>query len=291
MTTIDSLTESPQLLDDDTTARVALACAGVAGDVSVSIAIDASGGAGKFVAAVHDGEDRALPLSNLTRARIRTLATGNRVARALEVSQHHRLTVVTPAHEEWPEQLESLGRSAPLVLWVGGDLTVLSTRSAAIVGTTTPTAHGIYWSRELATGLAQRDSVIGTGPGAGINQTARQGALAMGGRVLTVCSAGIDQPATDSGVTVISEMPPEAQATIRAQRRAKLLLMAVTGKTILIEPGASTLQAAAAAHAAGRPIGVVPATPTSPWSAECQEFAATVEAHLVRSISEADRLR
>ena len=63
------------LHDNDTIARIALACAGVSGDPTVAVAIQTLGGALRFVAAVHDGRDAVAALSVSTRHRIRQFAT------------------------------------------------------------------------------------------------------------------------------------------------------------------------------------------------------------------------
>lgn len=294
MTTIDSLTGCSSLtLDEDTAARVALACAGVAGEAPVAIAIDASGGAARFVAAVQDGTDAVLPLSNLTRQRIRAFATGSRVAHVLELTCSFGLKLTTPLHDSWPQQLESLGRAAPLILWTRGDTAHLADPSVAVTGTSAPTSYGIHMAIELSTGLAQRGWVIGAGPGSGIDQVALRAALAMNGRGLAVSAASIDRVRAAGEITVISEVPPEVPVTVRSQRRAKQVLAAVTAKTIVVEAGMSSgvLRTAEAAHAIGRPVGVVPGLATSPWSAGCHDLVQRHGVRLVTSITDADRLR
>ncbi|MGV8970708.1 MAG: DNA-processing protein DprA [Rhodoglobus sp.] len=280
-------------LDDDTAARIALAVAGVAGDMSVAIAIDAAGGAAAFVAAVHDRQDGALPLSNLTRQRIRTLATGNLVAQVLAATREWGLSVLTPRQEQWPTQLVSLGRAAPLLLWVRGDATSLACPSACVTGTAAPTSYGIHMALELGTGLAQRGWVIAAGAGSGIDHLALRAAAAMNGQAVAVSAASIDRVAIPQGVTVISEVPPTMMVGVRSQRRAKQLLAAVTTKTILVEAGLSSaaVRTAEAAYAMGRPVGVVPGPASSPFSSGCHALVQRHGVPLVTSIGEADRLR
>lgn len=284
---------SPCLIDTDIAARIALAAAGVAGDASVAIAIDAAGGAPQFVAAVHDGEDRALPLSNLTRQRIRGLATGSRVARILDATHRGDLTVMTPNHVDWPTQVEVFGRAAPLVLWVAGSPAVLPKPGIALTGTSAPTRYGIHMALELGTGLAQRGWVIAAGAGAGIDHHSLRAAIAMGGHGIAVAAADIDRVHVPDGVTVVSEVPPTGQVTLRTQRRAKHLLAALAVKTIVVEAGLSSgaLRTAEAAHALGRPVGVVPGDVTNPASSGCHELAQRHGVQLVTSIRDADRLR
>ena len=74
------------MLDADTIARIALACAGVSGDPTVAVAIETFGGAAPFVAAVHDGRDGAAALSPLTRQRVRAFASVFRVTASADPS-------------------------------------------------------------------------------------------------------------------------------------------------------------------------------------------------------------
>lgn len=294
MTSPHSLTTNTSLLlDSDTVARIALAAAGVAGDVSVAIAVEAIGGPGAFVAAVHDGEDQALPLSNLTRQRIRAFATGSRVARILQDTQQLGLQVLTPDHELWPAELGDLHRAAPLLLWTRGDISVLGRGSIALTGTAAPTGHGIHMVIELSTGLAQRGWTITAGAGSGIDALALNGALAMGGEAVAVSAASIERVRLPEQVTVITEQVPGAPVNLRAQRRAKQLLAAISTKTIIVEAGISSgaLRVAEAAHAMGRPVGVVPGAPGDPFSAGCQLLSDRHNVALVSRIIDVDRQR
>lgn len=294
MTTFTSSTGcTPVPLDEDTVARIALASAGVAGEVPVAIAVDAAGGATAFVGAIHDGRDRVLPLSNLIRQRIRALATGARVARILEATREQGLTVLTPHHALWPQQLESLGRGAPLVLWARGDLTALDGFSIVITGTSSPTDYGIAMTRELSMGLSRLGYAIGTGSGSGIDRVALEQTSLTGGRAFAVSAAGIEQARLAHRVTVVSELPPTLQVSLRSQKRAKPLLAALAAKTVIVEAGtlSSALRTVEAAHAMGRMVGVVPGTANSATSAGCHELIQRLGVKLVTSAQDVDWLR
>lgn len=280
--------------DEDTTARVALALAGVAGDPSVAVSLAIFGGAAQLVAAVHDGEDAAAPLTPVARERIRTYTTASAVARVLEDTARLGLTVLTPHHELWPVQVKSLRGIAPLLLWARGELGVLTAPSVAITGTAAPTAYGIHMAIELGTGLAGRGWAIVGGAGSGIDQFGLRSAVAMKGTHVTVAGTGLEhlRPVEAGGVQV-SELPPGAEITIRSQRRAKHLLAAIASKTIIAEAGLSSgaLRTAEAAHAMSRPVGVVPGPVDSPFSAGCHVLAQKHGVQLVTSIRDADWLR
>lgn len=280
-------------VDEDTAARVALACAGVSGEVSVHVGIQTLGSAAALVAAVHDDQDAAVPLSPQVRRRIRSLATGDRVARVLQETARHGLGILTPRGELWPAQLGALRGLAPQLLWVQGDPSILLEPSVAITGTATPTSYGIHIGIELATGLAGRGWVVAAGTGSGIEQIALRSADAMKGRSVTVAAAPLKTRTRSPRTVIVSELPPTAQLTLRAQRRSKHLLAALASKTIVIEAGLSSgaLRTAEAAHAMDRPVGVVQGPVMSPDSAGCQWLAQEHRMPVVASIADADRLR
>jgi DNA processing protein len=282
--------------DNDTIARIALACAGVSGDPTVAIAIEVMGGAVPFVAAVHDGRDAPLALSAAARTRIRGFATASRVTGALEGMARNGLAVVTPLNDEWPGQVSCLLRTAPLILWTHGDVTALRCPSIAVTGSATPTAVGIHMALELATGLAQRDWVIAAGAGTGIDELALKAAEAMGGRTIMVSAAGLDligSPEHSEGGVRVSEVPATSPVTVRGARRAKHLLAALATKVIIVEAALSSgaMRTGEAAHAMSRPVGVVQGLSDGPVTAGCRQLARLHDASLVSSITDADRLQ
>lgn len=282
-------------LDADTIARIALACAGVSVDPTVAVAIDTLGGAGPFVAAVHDGRDASAALSPRTRHRVRAFASVAGVTVVLESMRQHSIGALSPLHLEWPTQVDALRRAAPLILFTRGDVSTLQHPSIALTGSVTPTAFGIHLALELGTGLADRGWGIAAGTGGGIDELALKAGRAMCGRTITVSAASLDDSVPEMGLggVVVSELPSTAVVTVGGQRRAKHLLAALAAKTILLDAGTSSgaLRTAETAHALGRPVGVVPGPQGSESCAGCRDFAARHGLPFVASISDADRLR
>lgn len=278
-------------IDTDTAARVALAIAGLSGNPSVTIGMNTIGGAAALVAAVHDREDAAIPLSLQTRARIRSLATASRVARVLEATAAAGAQLVTPECDVWPSGLADLGATTPIVLWARGNTAALLAPSIAITGSAAPSAHGIHMAIELGTGLASRGWGIAASTGAGVDQLALRAADAMHGSSIAISSSPLDAVSEIPGVdVVVSELPPATVVSLDSQRRAKHLLGAFAAKTIVIEgaPGSGPIRTAEAAHALGRPIGVIPAIDEQPDGGTA--LADKHGARLVLTIRDADRL-
>ena len=284
------------LHDNDTIARIALACAGVSGDPTVAIAIQTLGGALPFLAAVHDGRDTAAALSVSTRHRIRQFATVSNVVPVLAAMAKNGLTVITPLNTEWPHQVACLRRAAPLILWTRGNLNVLRTPSIAVTGQASPTEFGTHMALELATGLANRGWVIAAGESTGVEALALVAARAMGGRTIIATSVGLDQTASRehrlTGVEV-SEVPPTSGVTVRGQHRAAHLLAALAAKVIVVEAGesGSAVRTGEAAHAMGRPVGVVPVTASGAGAGGCGRLTKLDDVGLISNITDADRLR
>ena len=81
----------------------------------------------------------------------------------------------------------------PLVLYVRGDVTVLSRHAVAIVGTRRPTAYGSQVAHRLAHDLADRQVVIVSGLARGVDSAAHRGALEGKGKTVAVQGRGMDE--------------------------------------------------------------------------------------------------
>ncbi len=93
--------------------------------------------------------------------------------------------------EGYPRLLQEIG-DPPLVLYVRGDVSVLSQHAVAMVGTRRPTAYGSSVAHRLACDLAQRQLVIISGLARGIDSAAHRGALEAKGKTVAVLGSGID---------------------------------------------------------------------------------------------------
>src|SRR5579862_9825174 len=92
---------------------------------------------------------------------------------------------------EYPPLLKQIP-DAPLVLYVRGDVKVLSRYAVAMVGSRRPTAYGISVAHRLASDLAQRQVVVASGLARGVDSAAHRGALEGGGATIAVMGSGID---------------------------------------------------------------------------------------------------
>jgi DNA processing protein len=99
--------------------------------------------------------------------------------------------IVTYADENYPEQLREIFDPPP-VLWVLGDVKLLSRPAIAIVGTRHPTLYGTGMAEVLARDLGSHKLVILSGMARGVDSAAHKGALAGGGSTVAVWGTGVD---------------------------------------------------------------------------------------------------
>jgi DNA processing protein len=126
-------------------------------------------------------------------------------------------TLVSFGCPEYPERLKEI-YDPPPVLWVRGDVHLLSRPAIAVVGTRHPSPYGSGMAEILSRDLAARRLLIVSGMARGIDSCAHRGALAARKPTLAVWGTGIDvvypkenhklaEEILASGGAIISEMP------------------------------------------------------------------------------------
>jgi DNA processing protein len=126
-------------------------------------------------------------------------------------------TIVSYGCREYPERLREI-YDPPPVLWVRGEVGLLSRPSIAVVGTRHPTPYGSGVAEMLSRDLAARRLLIVSGMARGIDSCAHKGALSARMPTLAVWGTGIDvvypkenrklaEEILASGGTVVSEVP------------------------------------------------------------------------------------
>jgi DNA processing protein len=100
-------------------------------------------------------------------------------------------TLVTFSCTEYPERLKEI-YDPPPVLWVRGDVHLLSRPAIAVVGTRHPSPYGSGMAEILSRDLAVRRLLIVSGMARGIDSCAHRGALAARMPTVAVWGTGID---------------------------------------------------------------------------------------------------
>ncbi|TFB88222.1 DNA-protecting protein DprA [Cryobacterium algoricola] len=201
----------------------------------------------------------------------------------------HELQLLTPEDIDWPGELQQLGASAPIALWLKGDPGRISTPlpgRVTIVGARAATAYGSQVATELASELASQGRVILSGGAYGIDGAAHRAAtVAYPGSTVAVLASGLDrlyptgheqlfERIEHSGGLLVSELPPGSAPTRWRFLQRNRILAALSGATVVVEAGhrSGSLNVAGQAHSLGRPVGAVPGSVTSAASAGCHRL-------------------
>jgi DNA processing protein len=91
----------------------------------------------------------------------------------------------------YPSQLKQI-YDPPLVLYIRGDVGVISQPGIALVGTRHPTPYGTGMAERLACDLAARGLVIFSGLARGVDSAGHRGAIAAKGKTVAVLGTGVD---------------------------------------------------------------------------------------------------
>ncbi|WP_432478979.1 DNA-processing protein DprA [Nocardioides sp. GXQ0305] len=227
--------------------------------------------------------------------------------RELEQAARLGIRFVIPGDQEWPVQLDDLGRATPvselggppLGLWVRGPLRLDEVaESVAVVGSRSATSYGEGVARELGAGVARAGRCLVSGAAFGIDQAAHRGALALDGPSVAVLACGVDRPYPAEHRTlidhmatvgaVVSELPPGcAPLRIRFLARNRLIAGLTCG-TVVVEAAARSgaLNTATWATSLHRPLMGVPGPVTSAPSQGVHQRIRSGAATLVTSAAE-----
>ncbi len=178
--------------------------------------------------------------------------------------------IITLDDELFPKSLESLC-DAPLVLYVAGDASVLSSKvSIAMVGTRRASNYGIETAQRLSYALAKSGAVIVSGGALGIDSEAHAGAMLANGKTIAVLGCGLSvnylkenaslrRAVTRHGCLVTEHAPfsPASRASFPIRNR---LISGLTLGTVVVEAGvkSGSLITADKALEQGRDLFAVP---------------------------------
>jgi DNA processing protein len=126
-------------------------------------------------------------------------------------------SILTLACAGYPERLKEI-YDPPPVLWVRGNVQLLSRPSIAVVGTRHPSPYGTGVAEMLSRDLAARRLIIVSGMARGIDTCAHKGALVARAATIAVWGTGIDvvypkenkklaEEIIATGGTIVSEVP------------------------------------------------------------------------------------
>ncbi|MCD6163549.1 MAG: DNA-protecting protein DprA [candidate division Zixibacteria bacterium] len=171
------------------------------------------------------------------------------LAEAREIVNHLstiNIDVISYFDDAYPESLRKIA-DPPLLLYVRGDLQLLSSGGAAIVGTTSPDNAGIKAAVDFAREFSKRGITVVSGLAAGIDSAAHLGCLKNNGKTIAVLGCGhlniypeenisLAQLITESGV-VISEFNVHADAVAGRLVSRNRIIAALADVVIMAQIG------------------------------------------------------
>jgi len=194
---------------------------------------------------------------------------------------HHIICIDEP---EYPFQLKQIV-SAPPVLFIKGDVQLISKRQIAIVGSRNPTPFGIENAHYFARELAKAGWVITSGLALGIDAAAHRGVLSAKNKTIAVMATGLDRVYPASHVALLEEIleytgaivsefpintPPLAQYFPRRNRIISGLAKGVLVIEATINSG--SLITAHLANEQGREVYAVPGSIHNPLAKGCHQL-------------------
>jgi DNA protecting protein DprA len=228
---------------------------------------------------------------------ITTLRATNSDQILSEIDKHYA-RLITPADDDWPEQLNDLA-APPIGLIIKGNISALHQPSLAIVGTRNPTSYGARIAGDFAAGFVDREWAIVSGGAYGIDSCAHKGALIAEGITVAVVASGIDinYPAgntrlfaeiCESGAIVTEFMPGHKALPNRFLTRNRIIA-ALSKATLVVEAAfrSGSLRTARDAAEIFRPVMAIPGPINSPTSEGCHRLIGERAAEIVTSVADA----
>lgn len=187
------------------------------------------------------------------------------------------LTLHDPAY---PPLLREIQDPPPL-LFVLGDINVLSTPQLAMVGSRNPSSPGKRIARDFAASLARAGLTITSGLALGIDAASHQGALDAGGNTVAVAGTGLDRvyPSRHKDLAyaifqqgaLVSELPPGTNAKANHFPRRNRILSGLCLGTLVVEAAieSGSLITARQALDQGREVFAIPGSIDNPLARGC----------------------
>jgi DNA processing protein len=205
---------------------------------------------------------------------------------------------IYPGHALWPQQIDQLS-NPPIGLIVKGDLSVLSQKSIAIVGTREPTPYGKEMASNFATAFVNHGWNVVSGGALGIDTCAHVAALKSSGKTIAVFASGVsvNYPTSNSRLftaissngALVSEVMPDVHAVQSRFLIRNRLIAALSCATLVVEAAyrSGSLRTARDAADLMRPVMAIPGQLNSPSSRGCHRLIAERAAEIVTSVEDA----
>jgi DNA processing protein len=198
------------------------------------------------------------------------------------LAQEHNY-LITLDHADYPALLREIP-SAPPLLFVHGNPSVLSSLQVAMVGSRNPTPVGAQNAHDFAKHLAQADLVVTSGLAMGIDGASHRGALAAGGITIAVMGTGLDMvyPARHRDLAhevaergaLVSEFAPGTGSRAHHFPRRNRIISGMSLGTLVVEAALRSGSLITTQHALeqGREVFAIPGSIHNPLARGCHQL-------------------
>ncbi|MCP4701007.1 MAG: DNA-protecting protein DprA [Gammaproteobacteria bacterium] len=188
--------------------------------------------------------------------------------------------LLTIQDTRYPRRLREI-HDPPPILFVQGDLSLLSTDQLAMVGSRNPSRGGEITAFEFAEYLSKTGLVITSGLAFGIDAVSHRGAMAGGGKTIAIMGTGLDRvyPSQHRDLArqivrngaLVSEFPPGTQAQGRYFPRRNRIISGLSLGVLVVEATARSGSLITARQAAeqGREVFAIPGSIHNPLAKGC----------------------
>lgn len=101
------------------------------------------------------------------------------------------IKIINISDDNYPAKLKNI-YAPPIIIFAKGDISLLNSKSIAIVGSREPSKYGIYVAEKFSKELSKEGITIVSGLARGIDTFAHVGALSSFGKTIAVLGSGID---------------------------------------------------------------------------------------------------
>ncbi|GGY88480.1 DNA protecting protein DprA [Cellvibrio zantedeschiae] len=192
--------------------------------------------------------------------------------------------LVSISDASYPELLSQIPKVPPL-LFVRGDIHLLSLPQIAIVGSRNPSAGGGENAQRFAEFLAANGFVITSGLALGVDAAAHQGALAGGGKTIAVMGTGLDliypsrhrrlaQEIVETGGALVSELPLGSGSKAANFPQRNRIISGLSWGVLVVEAAvqSGSLITAQAALQQNREVFAIPGSIHNPLARGCHQL-------------------
>lgn len=198
----------------------------------------------------------------------------------LQADDRHVITIADPRYPPLLKQISD----PPCLLYVQGDVDLLSQWQLAIVGSRNPSVSGKNTAFDFAQFFAGGDVVVTSGLALGIDAAAHKGALAGQGKTVAVVATGLDRvyPAKHRELAhqiaasgaIVSEYPLGTSPRAELFPRRNRIISGLSLGTLIVEAAiqSGSLITARMAMEQGREVFAIPGSIHNPLARGCHQL-------------------